>query len=83
MADATLIVQPDRAKVQRAAEEEREGADGGVDPEPEPGPGPGPESPGKTRFFGSKTLQPDRDASDSKKLADEVLGPPVRRPAWR
>ncbi len=28
-----------------------------------------------TRYFASKRLQPDRYASDFKKLADEVLGP--------
>jgi hypothetical protein len=75
--DATLIVRPERAKAQRAAEVPDETPVG-----PEPGPGPGPcrepttsPTPGKTRFFGSKRLQADRYASDFKKLADEVLGP--------
>ena len=48
----------------------------GEDPAPAPGPDPTPPpTPGKTRYFGSKRLQPDRYASDFKKLADEVLGP--------
>ena len=75
--DATLIVRPERAMAQRAAEVPDESPDG-----PGPGPGPGPPpppfpptTPGKTRFFGSKRLQADRYASDFKKLADEVLGP--------
>jgi hypothetical protein len=78
--DATLIVSPERAKAQRAAEVPDQppvGAD--ADPGPEPGPGGGQPPPappsGKTRFFGSKRLQADRYASDFKKLADEVLGP--------
>ena len=75
--DATLIVQPERAKAQRAAEVPDEPP---VGPGPGPGPGPGADRrptdhPGKTRFFGSKRLQADRYASDFKKLADEVLGP--------
>jgi hypothetical protein len=78
--DATLIVRPDRAKAQRAAEV----PDEPTGPSPRPGPGPEPDpspqppsrpTPGKTRFFGSKRLQADRYASDFKKLADEVLGP--------
>jgi hypothetical protein len=77
--DATLIVRPERAKAQRAAEVPDEPAVGpSPGPGPEPGPGPQPPSPptpGKTRFFGSKRLQADRYASDFKKLADEVLGP--------
>jgi hypothetical protein len=81
VSDATLIVRPERAKAQRAAEVPADGAPGGaepgVGPEPRPGPepGPGPEPPGRTRFFGSKRLQADRYASDFKKLADEILGP--------
>jgi hypothetical protein len=79
--DATVIVRPERAKAQRAAEvpadQAQGGAEPGAGPEPGPGPQPGPgaEPPGKTRFFGSKRLQADRYASDFKKLADEVLGP--------
>ncbi len=72
--DATLIVRPERAKAQRAAEAPEEQPDGPV-PGPEPGPEPPPPPRGKTRFFGSKRLQADRYASDFKKLADEVLGP--------
>jgi hypothetical protein len=78
VADATLIVRPERAKAQRAAEMTDESPDEpGAGPEPGPGPGsePGDEPPGKTRFFGSKRLQADRYASDFKKLADEILGP--------
>ena len=77
--DATLIVRPDRAKAQRAAERPDEPTE---TPGTGPGPGPGPDPPppppprpGKTRYFGSKRLQADRYASDFKKLADEVLGP--------
>ncbi len=78
--DATLIVRPEPAKAQRAAELHDEARDGpGSGPGPDPGPSPqpdrAPEPPGKTRFFGSKRLQADRYASDFKKLADEVLGP--------
>jgi hypothetical protein len=75
--DSTLIVRPEPAKAQRAAELSPDDEPSGPEPGtgPEPGPGPGPEPPGKTRFFGSKRLQPDRYASDFKKLADEVLGP--------
>jgi len=77
--DATLIVRPERAKSQRAAEVPDELPDApGPGPGPEPGHGPqpaAPPTPGKTRFFGSKRLQADRYASDFKKLADEVLSP--------
>lgn len=79
--DATLIVRPERARAQRAAERPVEQAPNGSEPiaGPEPGPspepGPDPKPPGRTRFFGSKRLQADRYASDFKKLADEVLGP--------
>jgi predicted AAA+ superfamily ATPase len=79
--DATLIVRPERAMAQRTAERPADDASSGAEPGPGPGPGLGPEpgpdaeSPGKTRFFGSKRLQADRYASDFKKLADEVLGP--------
>jgi hypothetical protein len=68
--DATLIVSPERAKAQRAAEVPDEppvGAD--ADPGPEPGPGgppPPAPPPGKTRFFGSKRLQADRRSSGPK-----------------
>ncbi len=78
--DATLIVRPERAKAQRAAERPADQAASGSEPgaPPEPGPDlePGPtKSPATTRFFGSKRLQADRYASDFKKLADEILGP--------
>ncbi len=77
--DATLIVRPERATAQRAADVSDEPPVGrGTGPGPGPGHGPQPPvppTPGKTRFFGSKRLQADRYASDFKKLADEVLGP--------
>ncbi len=76
--DATIIVRPEQAKAQRAAEV-RDQPPVEPGPDPEPGSGAQPPSPlttpGKTRFFGSKRLQADRYASDFKKLADEVLGP--------
>ncbi len=56
--DATLVVRPERAKAQRAAEV-RDEPPVGPGPGPEPGPGaqpPSPPTPGKTRFFGSKRL---------------------------
>jgi len=73
LTDSTLVVQPARAKAQRAAEVP--GPDDGPGPDPGPDPDRDPEPTGKTRFFGSKRLQADRYASDFKKLADEVLGP--------
>ena len=74
--DATLIVQPERAKAQRA-EEQPEGEKGSAgEPGPKPGvPTPTPKPAGKKRYFGSKQLDPERYASDFKKLADEVLAP--------
>ena len=85
--DATLIVRPEHAKAQRAAElpaeearpEPDPGAATGAGAEPHPGTAPdhaeGPQPPSRTRFFGSKRLQADRYASDFKKLAEEILGP--------
>jgi hypothetical protein len=81
--DSTLIVAPERAKAQRAAETPAPSPDGtpaetpgsDVEPAPESQPAAGPPAPGKTRYFGSKRLQADRYATDFKKLADEVLGP--------
>ena len=77
--DSTLIVRPERAKAQRAAEAaDQPPAEPGTGPTSDAGAGPQPpfpRAPGKTRFFGSKRLQADRYASDFKKLADEVLGP--------
>jgi predicted AAA+ superfamily ATPase len=80
--DATLIVRPERAKAQRAAELPA------VEAHAEPGPGAAPDFgserardpqppqlPERTRFFGSKRLQADRYATDFKKLADEILAP--------
>ncbi len=77
--DTSLVVQPGRTTAQRAAEvPEGTPPSPGEDAAPGPGPSPDPTpapTPGKTRYFGSKRLQPDRYASDFKKLADEVLGP--------
>jgi hypothetical protein len=81
LTDATLIVRPERAMAQRAAEVPPDQEPDGSEPRagPEPGPGPEPDvdpvQPGRTRFFGSERLQADRYASDFKKLADEILGP--------
>jgi hypothetical protein len=77
--DATLIVWPERAKAQRAAERPADPAPDSPDPGPDSEssafPVPDPTPPAKKRFFGSKRLQADRFATDFKKLADEVLGP--------
>ena len=84
--DATLIVRPERARPQRAAElaaVQVPGApESSVSLEPDPCREPGPDSKpqGRTRFFGSKRLQADRYASDFKKLADEVLTPLAATP---
>jgi len=77
--DTTLVVQPGRATAQRAADVP-EGTPPLLGEDSPPGHGPSPDptpaqTPGKTRYFGSKRLQPDRYASDFKKLADEVLSP--------
>jgi predicted AAA+ superfamily ATPase len=79
VADATLIVAPERAKAQRASELPADtvatppGA--GADHVPPSQDDQGPPRFGRVRFFASKRLQPDRYASDFKKIADEVLGP--------
>jgi hypothetical protein len=80
--DATLIVQPDPAKAQRAAELPVDEAAPDARPHPDPGSDSehdrdtqSPQPPGRTRFFGSKRLQADRYATDFKKLADEILSP--------
>jgi predicted AAA+ superfamily ATPase len=77
--DATLIVVPERAQAQRASELPADGAPvpAGAGASPAGGPEPDRPSqpPGRTRYFASKRLQPDRYASDFKKLAEEVLGP--------
>ena len=78
--DALLIVRPDVALRQRLEEPAPRPPD---DPQPGPGPSPHPE-PGPhpepkpdlqwpTRFFGVKTLHPDKVALDFKNVADEVL----------
>jgi len=79
--DTTLIVQPTRAVAQREAEldivrpepdeiEVIEGTGRRAADTPEPQPTP---KPVKTRFFGSKELNPERYAVDFKRIADEVL----------
>jgi hypothetical protein len=82
--DATVIVPPEKAKAQRAADEREPHPPGPVPgpdsgPGPKPGPGPGPHSPPgpprKTRYYGVKELSAERYGSDFKKLADEILGP--------
>jgi hypothetical protein len=82
--DATVIVPPEKAKAQRAADKREPHPPGpgpGPDlgPGPEPSPGPGPHSPPgpsrKTRYYGVKELSAERYGSDFKKLADEILGP--------
>lgn len=82
--DAALIVKPEPAKAQRAAElaeagetPEADGPSGEGVSQPTPGGAPDtPDAdPSQTRYFGSKQLQPDRYASDFKKLADELLAP--------
>ncbi|NMO53435.1 ATP-binding protein [Actinoplanes sp. TBRC 11911] len=79
--DATLIVKPQLAEAQRASETR--------DPDPDPvapdfvdranpiGPDgkPAVVSNHKTRYFGSKKLNPARYGTDFKKIADEVLAP--------
>jgi hypothetical protein len=87
--DATLIVRPERAAAQRAAELATVQAPSepasSTDSEPSPSKEPdlGAKPPGRTRFFGSKRLQADRYASDFKKLADEILTPLAATPGVR
>jgi predicted AAA+ superfamily ATPase len=77
--DAVLLVRPDVALKQRAAEEPEPGPVPGPGPGPgpgphPPGPGPGPKPPPpKTRFYGVKTLNADKIALEFKTIADEVL----------
>jgi hypothetical protein len=82
--DATLIVKPERAKGQRNAEAAaaQDGAaqsDAADDAQPGGGEATPPRSaeplPGKTRYFGSKDLAPDKVVADFKKLYDEILTP--------
>jgi hypothetical protein len=85
--DATLIVRPDRATSQRAADiaasqpaggtpDEQSMTGGSADPTDVPSTKPTAEGPPKkTRFFGSKPLDANRYATDFKKIADEVLAP--------
>jgi len=78
--DATLIVWPDRAAAQAAAERRPTmAAARGSDTRPTESSTAGtevvPDAPALTRFFGSKTLQADRYASDFQKVAAEILAP--------
>lgn len=78
--DGLLIVSPARAEAQRERDSEERrpdrppGGGGGtvVDPVPDRTTDPGP-PPGKRRFFGARTLSPERYAGDFKKVTDEVL----------
>jgi hypothetical protein len=90
--DSTLIVRPEVAQAQRAAEASEAPAPGAHEPAGsggapghdggaqtgEPGGTTGP--PQMRRYFGTKRLQPERHASDFKKLLDEVLGPLAATP---
>ena len=91
--DSTLIVRPELAKAQRAAElteapadgahSDASGSDSGTDLRTEPrsgSDGEAAEAPRMRRYFGTKRLQSDRHASDFKKLLDEVLGPLAATP---
>jgi hypothetical protein len=90
--DATLIVRPEGAKAQRAEElAEAPGEDvigvgdsggSGADKTTEPrSSSDGEPAPSRMRrYFGTKRLQPDRHATDFKKLLDEVLGPLAAAP---
>jgi hypothetical protein len=77
--DNLLIVRPERASEQRARElrkQEELPTPGPVpdldEPIATPAP-PSPRPPSKTRFFGSRTLNPERYAVDFKKITDEVI----------
>jgi hypothetical protein len=78
--DNALIVKPDRAVEQRAADLAARPPDGDgrtaehpdMTAAPEPPPGGSPK-PAKTRFFGTRELNPDRYAMDFKKFSDEVI----------
>jgi predicted AAA+ superfamily ATPase len=85
--DATLMVRPERAVAQRAAELAEVDAPSEpasrIGSEVDPGAerlDPDTKPPSRTRFFGSKRLQADRYASDFKKLADEILTPLAATP---
>lgn len=80
--DSTLVIKPEVAKAQRAAEMPEDGgviADppSGVGAEPvDGGLGAGPKAPPRTtRFNGAKTLRPDHIGTDFKKVVDEVIEP--------
>ena len=80
--DTLLIVKPEKALAQRAAETPKQtttdtdnpGEDDDKTDVPTPPTPPGPPpKPLKTRFFGSRDLSPDKYAADFKKIHDEVL----------
>ena len=86
--DGLLLVRPDRAQAQRDREvgaqaatigAEAETGEGGAGAPTETGEGapsaqPAPAGPPpKTRFFGVRSLSPDRYAADFKKITDEVI----------
>lgn len=80
--DSTLVVKPELAKAQRAAETAGDGADAkaaGPDGQPEAdgaGPAVQPADPPRTtRFNGAKSLRPDHLGTDFKKVVDEVIEP--------
>ena len=79
----TLLVQPNIALAQRAKEDAERPDPTPPGPTPPPGPGPTPPPPGrgptpprptqKTRFFGVRTLDPQRYGRDFQVVFDEVL----------
>ncbi len=80
--DSVLLVRPDVALKQREEEVKKEKAHNGDDTHqeddddtnpPPPPPPPPPPAPGKTRFYGVKTLSADKIALDFKNIADEVI----------
>lgn len=77
--DGLLIVRPEQAEAQRAADVGSRPPDPDPDPGPGAGRGPGPVPPPEPvaqpprRFYGSRRLNADRYAGDFKKLNDEIL----------
>ena len=78
--DSVLIVKPDLAEAQRAAESSQTSGDQDADEVRAPSEDRGvrvvtdaPSPSGKTRFFAVKELHPDRYGSEFKKVAEEIL----------
>ena len=78
--DSVLLVRPDVALKQHEEEVKKEKAHNGDDTHQDddddtnpPPPPPPPPAPGKTRFYGVKTLSADKIALDFKNIADEVI----------